>query len=724
MPSDLLDRLTHQYDETPAARVMSATGQAGWPAGSFGRQMDEVRSILVHLTAGWPRRDSANTFVNRYTNPDSDPNFRGIGTQFYISGDGTVARLIDIPRRTSHAGFVNNWSLGVETGNLDNVAAPPSVQWLRASTDAEDIPGAKLWITSERPAQTEVLPSWWTTATYAGPSRGAVGADHMLFSEWIYRGWALLARYLLEEFRLPRNFPLLPHVQRGDVITASVSFRRIVLADERAEMMKRRFFEPPINIEQANFSEDNAGALQVEYVAAVAPPGGGLRRHNRAWRAFFDLFRGVHGHGFSGSISAQGSDHDCPGPLFDWHRLAREVWDWWWYPFDADFSTTALPRRGYRHFDANTPLLEYFYDESMLSRLLRIRESIHGGASSPSTFSLDAASPIYALANGELVAARFPSPGAGVSLAFTLVRHEVYYLPHYGNIIAAGLGLPPILPGAINYDIAPAFVYSLYMHLGRPAGMSFEQVNDNNPDWLNRVLMRKKECDLGVAFYDNDANHHGIRDAVWNNRPPGRPQRPTTLEGWRIDQLFLSAFLNELQSGEVAYVYRFPWRQPINIILGDFLGESGVIRRDAGVNTHGIRVETFSPSFTPPPFSLGFTSDWTPPSGISTPFTLAYKSEWARTPVGAEADALEAIGVDLTRLNWWDTVSFHSQLDRLIPDAAKIPRNGPVYHFHPFDFISWINKTTWEHEWPKYQVTDAAGNPITATPPRPRTRRI
>jgi hypothetical protein len=40
-------------------------------------------------------------------------------------------------------------------------------------------------------------------------------------------------------------------------------------------------------------------------------------------------FRGILPHAMNGG-------HPCLGPLFDWYRFAREVWDWWWYPFDMD----------------------------------------------------------------------------------------------------------------------------------------------------------------------------------------------------------------------------------------------------------------------------------------------------------------------------------------------------------------------------------------------------
>ena len=384
---------------------------------------------------------------------------------------------------------------------------------------------------------------------------------------------------------------------------------------------------------------------------------------------------------------------DCPGPLFDFFRLAREVWDWWWYPFDADAGSTHVARRGYRRWKGDTPLLEYYWDEAEATRSERRTEGIHGTGSSPATFRLEPASPVYALANGDLIAARFPTPGTGVSGAFALVRHEVFHLQR-----AAGPGPTAPGPGEIDFDRAPSYVYSLYYHLGRPEGMTFDAVHDDNPDWLNRVLIRKKECDLGVAFYGR-SNHGGIPQASWDSRPPGEPERPTTLEGWQEDQQALGTFLTALREGRTAVVQRGPRIQPIRIILGDLLGESGVIRRQGGTDTHGVRVEVFSPSFSPPGFQQTDTADWSPPRDATSP-SLRYVSEWARA-IGV--DELQAIGVDPEHTAWWWSVAPALQGDTLLPAEAKLPLSGAMFHFDPLDFMRWINEVTWRHEWPKYR---------------------
>ena len=727
MPSELLDRLNPIYDETLAADVMAH--QSDWKSG-WGNEIDPVLRIVVHETAGWPRRSRAANLKERYEwsgGPNSTntcPTSKcGIGTQLFISNDGTVARLIDLPRETWHAPHVNGSALGVETTNrLDN-SPPPSAHWIAASGEDNDIPGAKLWII----AINEVCPCWWTTSDYAGPGREPVGGGYMLFTEWQYRAWAILVRYLCERFRLPRNFPIMPHAVRGDLNTDARLFRRFVLADERAEVMKRIFAAPPYNIAESSFESENFATLESEYEALRVPLNTNRHReHNTAWTKYIedDLFRGIHGHGYSGSVkrNAQNKPSDktqCPGPLFDFYRLAREVWDWWWYPFDATTEGQAFTtRRSYRHWDKDTRLIEYYFDER--EDLLYMLEAampagIHGNTSSPTTFNLNPAASIYALANGELVAARFPPTNGGVSLAFTLVRHEVFH----------HLATPAL--GAIDYNRPPSSVYSLYMHLGRPAGMSFDEVHADNPDWLNRVLMRKKECDLGMDFY-NHPTKHGVAQSRWDNRPPPGRQRPTTVEGWEADQGALNNFLNALRTGRTAVApARHAHVQPIRVILGDFLGKSGVIRREGGNTTHGIRVETFSPSFSPPGFTQADTEDWSPQ--LATPYSLRYRSEWARLLTTDDADALAAIGVDSSQHHWWWEVVSASQADALLPADAKLPPLGRMYHFHPLRFMRWINEITWKHEWHKYQVTDAAGDPVpfeddSGNPRRPRSRRI
>src|SRR5262245_29751014 len=131
MPQALHDRIAPLYDERLGQVVMAA--MANWPNGAnptpvalnpqvgaapqFGALMSDVRVIVLHATEGWPRRARASEdYLPKYTVPGTaDP---GQGPQLHIAGDGTVFRMIDLPRVTWHSRYVNAWSLGIETGNL------------------------------------------------------------------------------------------------------------------------------------------------------------------------------------------------------------------------------------------------------------------------------------------------------------------------------------------------------------------------------------------------------------------------------------------------------------------------------------------------------------------------------------------------------------------------------------------------------------------------------
>lgn len=743
MTQALLDRLGVFYDESWAATIMA--GVANWPpqhnpvrANDFGAVIADVKSIVPHVTAGWPSRNKAASWVHLYTTQNVAR--WGFGPSFFISGDGTVARLIDVPRVTWHATFVNAWSLGIENGNLTNGVGdpadpnddvmPPHGNWVQlnrvAATQAnDDIPGARAWLRDHRDNPREVICSWWTTAAFAGPRRGPLAGTWMLFTEWQYRSLSLACRYLAEEHRVPRNVPLLPHVLRSNLVNVSDQFRRIILADPALAEIAAAL-TPAYAIQAADFQPANAATLHARYTAAAAIQGANatFKRHNRVWRDTFATWRGFHGHGYSGAIGAAHHDHDCPGPLFDWYRFAREVWDYWWLPFDVDAAgTTATPRRPYQNPDGTTPVHEFYFDENEVSRIVRIRHGVHGAAGSPETFTLDPGSPVYAMANGELVAARIaPADPNHASTSFVLVRHELFHLPHplaQQNPNPLFAWLPILRPDAIDYAREPHYVYTLYMHLGRQGGVDLENISADNPDWLNRVLFRKKECDLGATFYGH-VNHHGIPDVAWNNPLPGSAVRSTLRESWDIDQLGLDAFLGALRNGDVAIgLPRDPVYHPIRILLGDFLGHAGLREVVGGVGTHGVRVEAFSPRLLPGFSPVFFANDWTVPNGLPNAPALWYQSEWARTPTAAEAATLTANGFDPATPSFWNDVALTTAWqDAALPATAQLPASGLVWHYRALDVARWLNGLTWRHERHKYR------SPTAAVMLRPPSRRV
>jgi len=249
--------------------------------------------------------------------------------------------------------------------------------------------------------------------------------------------------------------------------------------------------------------------------------------------------------------------------------------------------------------------------------------------------------------------------------------------------------------------------------------MDFEAVANANPDWLNRVLARRKEAELGVAFRASAAGT-AIDQALWNDRPPGNPRRPTLIEGWTADDLAYGAFLTALRTGDLAIAPFAADTTPIRILLGDYLGNEGVIFRDQTSTRRGVRVEVFSNAVVSSvDFTLTDTTStgggWAPAAGGADP-AVRYPSEWARTPTGAELLTLLAAGVNTDLVNWWPTVQLATLAARFPTDAHLDP-NGSVVHYDPLTFLPWLNRRTWRSERPKYRAVDPAGTPAA---PRPR----
>jgi hypothetical protein len=739
-------------------------GQA-WPNGvpRWGNPIDDVKTFVIHETDGWPPRNRAGEFVARYLVPGHAA--RGEGPQLYVSSDGTIAQLINLSPSallTWHATFLNQQALGIETGHRDGPqgagAGPNFEAWRPLSNNAEDAPGQKFFAFRHRfDVPLEVLFCWFPTATFAGPN-GANGVDPgMLFTEWQYRSLAGLARFLAELLLVPRNVPLLPWATReqdmdnpaGDA--TSPRFRLIALADENFKQIVAQL--QPLNFTEAMFSRGQLAALRTTYHNAIAAVGtitdaafllnNNNKRLNRAWLDLFHVYRGFHGHGFAGSPRNGHDDHtSCPGPLFDWLRFAREIWDWWWYPFDfnAAFNSTAVQRRAYAAARRDTPLIEYFWENTpdnppdpYEGRTLGANNQalgILGATSTPSSFRLEPDTPVYAMANGTLAAARIiRPPGANVSMSFVLVRHEIWYeLDPTGWAGMVGVLLdqpvhPANQPGRIDYSQDPTTVYSLTMHLGGTAAMSFDNVVAANPDWLNRVLLRKKECDLAIqANGAVNPQLQNIPAAEFSRPAPTAANRPTSLEMLRLDKERLTAFMDELRVGRVAVapiqralVHQFA-PTSINVLLGDFLGTGGNIQVVGGAATTGIGIHVFSQNLLPFATEIPNRQRWDPAAPANR--TVRYESEWARNLGPADRDAATNVGVaDLTLVRWWDPVANDLLWDLQTPLAAKLPINGLVYHYRPLEVMRWLNGVTWRSEWPKYRIDDVV-------PAKPRPRRV
>jgi N-acetylmuramoyl-L-alanine amidase len=687
MPSQLLNRLNPFYDQTPASRVMAAQNGAApaphWASRTWGAAMNPIQTIMIHETSGWPSFASAPNFVDQYTCRVAVN--QGIGPQFFVDPNGTAFRLIDmVPTRrlTWHGGFLNGTSVGIENGDAgDNpdVNFPANHLWNRTAKDAahpanEDLPGLKAFLLLHPGGDQDAVLLWFATAAYTGPG----DVNHlgnflgMLFTDAQYDGLARLVRYLLEELALPRNFALLPYEERNTNQNDVTILRRILLADERTDMLARAAGQNSA----ADF-QNLTPALQTWYRGLVTHrvPADHIRGkvHNSAWSNFFEDsgghsrgFRGIISHALPGAISinADGSDqgdHPCPGPYFDWHRFSRQVWDWWWYPFDFTGAPLApsTVRRPYAQARRSTPLVEYFYDapgQPADYNGLRVVLSLSD------RFPLANDVPVYAVANGVLVAAKIPiasDPNLG---GFVLTRHEVYWQAN-GN--------------RIDYDTPPTYVWSLITFLSNASAV-LTTLSLDNPDWLNRTIMRVVQCESAVQFR---ASHPSpTLETGWNHQPSSPGPRLTTGQQIEWDATSYRRYINDLQAGSVVLfpLESNPAPTPVRVILGDFLGTPGPMPN----NQNGVQVEIFSVDQLNVPGAAQRVLSW-------------QGQQW-----------------------WTDATAAIRHEDEV---AKDLPANGMVWQYSMTNFLTWLNELTWTSEWDKFGVVDAAGAAV-PKPARPRTR--
>jgi hypothetical protein len=700
-----------QFAPPPASQTQNI--RPHWPANrTFGSVMRNIQCVMIHETSGAPTYSAFQTFVQRYNCTTNDD--RGIGPQYFIEPNGTTFVLIgdqDLsgdPRETWHGGWpgtgidMNPIALGIENGDIGDSGQTPGAgtgpNWWALSNQPEDLTGMKayvvllpnrqedavlIWI-AQFPQKWVFLPAnppahpkpyWALQATgvtpgFQGPGdivddahpandrhvRRPVAWRNMLFTERNFRSLVLLCRLLAEQNGLPRNLPLLPYVAAATPDrTNTAIFRKLILAEQQRDDIATQIGTTTAAI-QANTPQ-----FVQWYQANPA------ERWSRLFgivpgqvRPVTPCFRGFLAHSMNGG-------HPCPGPLFDWHRFARELWDWWWYPFDTDAIAASTTMRPYLQARSDTPLVDYYYDALGAPQDYN---ALHEALSLEEKFRLPLATPIYAMANGVVVAARFANSNNPATSGFLLVRHEVFYQAANNHI---------------DYDRQPTFVWSLIRFLDNvgftiPAAPPAvpAATSASNPTWLNRFIMRLRECELAVQFHTANAGNAALTRG-WGHNPSGTGPRSSTGQEIERDATVYRAVADDLSASHVAL---FPLEAStdttcVRVCLGDFLGFPNRMT----TNQQGIQVEIFS------------------------------KDQFA-VP-GAVQRAVSAAGE-----SWWTDATAALRHESTVD--ADLPANGVAWQYRLTDFLAWINGITWASEWEKYGVT-VGGAPAPA-PPRPITR--
>jgi hypothetical protein len=696
-----------------------------------------VNTISIHETSGWPSYMGATNMANQFlcisaenewiaataTTPahwvTSDK--RAEGPQYYVDANGTVFAIIgdfdlgDEPRITWHTETVNATSIGIENADVGDFPglrpqdAANGRYWFRlqvpTAAQPDDMPGlAAFALLHPANAQAELSLIWFATQARGAAIPNYPGSgdtnniatrysnwNNMIFAERDYRSLVLLCRLLTEHYGVPRNFCILPYSKVDADGGNTDILRKLILADERQDMFAHKCGMAVTDIQNktAAYTGQNSRTLWYRFF--------GVKPASPKPSAELPSYRGFIGHALVGT-------HPCPGPLFDWHRFSREVWDWWWYPFDLNIYAPALvsPRRQYMLARGDTLLQEYYYDAAEVgtdfttigARFNELGVTDLDQSNGVNNFAIPSPTPVYSVANGVLVAARLGTATDAANPPFVLVRHEVFYQADATTF-------------AIDYDHVPSIAWSLITHLDC-SGFNYTQVTTDNPDWLNRLLMRLKESELAVAYKSahpgdnaNSAQYQGNPtqfaydqrfQQAWNRVPTSAGPRNSTGDEIQADATEYQRIVTALQTSEVVLfpLEKSPSITPVRVILGDFLGTCGTLPNNAS----GVQVQIFSKDTLP----VASQDPDQPGSG----------------PVSTEAQALVWASQP-----WWTDISAANR-NEATPDK-DLPTDGAVYSYPVTDFLDWINNITWQSEWRKYEVVDATGTAV-ATPARPRTR--
>jgi len=687
---------------------------------------------MIHELSGWPSHASATNFENRFLSmtPSKDykwtgekwvAKFRGIGPQYYVDPNGTAFVLIGpedlqgTPRRTWHGNDMNSFALGIENGNSgDQPGVVPGKgqgsRWWRLSTQSEDLTGMKAYLILHPADAVDAVLVWIAQFPHFPGSGDIIDGDNpathrkvnkspwnnMLFTERNYRTLALLCRLLAEQYEIPRNLPLLPYLDNSTDGKSAALFRKLILSDQKCDLIAHKLGidTKTINANGAAFTDWYTSNNQmVPQKGKDGKPQKGkdgkivlVFQSNTAWSRFFGVkpetsktktsapdlpcFKGFLSHDINGG-------HPCPGPLFDWHRFAREIWDWWWYPFDVDPLGVVTVRRPYQQARRDTQLIDYYYDSlGTAADYTSLRPSPTQTNTLQNKFLLPERTPIYAMANGVIVAAQFALSSSPVSSGFVLARHEIFHR-HSAN------------PNRIDYDRPPTFVWSLSCFLENsgfdiPSEPSAQPKTTpiDNPDWLNRFIIRLRECELSVQFHVDNVGNKSLNKG-WGHPPSGAGARLSTGEEIEQDATAYRQLARSLEAGKAAL---FPLESnssptSVRVILGDFLGYPNRMAE----NQTGVQIEIFS-------------------------------MEKLDDIPGATYRACQ-----MSTEDWWRDASAAIRSEG-VPEM-NLPENGIAWHYDMDHFLEWMNGVTWSSEWEKYDMVDASGASI-AAPPRPITRRV
>lgn len=396
--------------------------------------------------------------------------------------------------------------------------------------------------------------------------------------------------------------------------------------------------------------------------------------------------------GVWGHMNLQDSRVD-PGASMDYYRLKRGISDAWWYPVNVDASERALNYLD-SSISADYLALKEYGSLDDLEQHYRLNESgnagfypiglnriWHGGIHLNSG---TAPKPVYAMANGWIVAARVTNGQVNgrdlpYSRCFVLIKHLVHTADNGQEISYAA--------NAVNT------IYSLYMHLA-PATLSkrddgnggerWDFDYDTLPKWLCHFLIDNPTItgvDTGGLIYPNQkvdlSDHLGGTGRYITDVRNLAPAMGNTVHV----EVFGTDDPNTFGTN--------PWSEAANRIIDptpdDVVADRGTLDaviRDAGGD--GIDV-----------------ADIKNAAPVMRSFAIKSRSEWSLTAKTQLGDHAQSV----SDTEWEGLIRpLCFQTDIAADAAANANDIGPfhgtttVWHYHPFRFLQWMNERVERHD--------------------------
>jgi hypothetical protein len=680
--------------------------------------LNKTLGFTLHWTAGWTGQRTGAGWINKY---ERTPPVR-VACNYVLDRNGSLMLFCDHHRVGWHAAPLHRVHASIELCQVGG-----------ARIRGRDLYAYATW-KQGKIGNTAIEDDRWHAGTGAGhgyglwyrmrfmdarPDRGGRSNNKLeLLSDDQWETLIPLCRWYCAEFEVPKNFIRNPWIR-----TRQMTWDWL------------RENEPEYRI---NWLTSVKTESQISGLNSRTCHSG---RHSQLLDYYMKRFEGFCGH-------MHVSTKSDPGAQFDWYKFYRAVIDEWWFPFDVsgervfDLQGPNLDLYAHNHWEVNGRGNVYgreveeegqrrvvYYNPEAIRQYYQNNEEAnsgfyplgvnnmwHGGMH----FNFSNPKQLFACANGELVAFRLKPDDPDqqddrkASANFMLLKHDVYYKKGEGD--------------KLDYTQEPAIFYSLYMHV-RAENFNFSEEADTNPHWLNRIIRAKKDAhgDLSAIDAVSASNYDRARNR--NNNPPLIEERSTLQQR----EQYADELLNTIRQGNIVFpkgkvfVDGSLQDAPFPIYLGDRLCNAGrnfgrhyfhfeVFTneeiREAPWNDDNLKVEDDNQFYDPQMVSrivgrnIDLDGDGIESNEIKQVLPrlrrakVKFKSEWSLQQSDLPEPA-RPIWPRIEKFMWWREVKQGMSSGGSGGaggsgggSAGELPDNGVVWHYHPLEFMKFINERT------------------------------